>query len=505
MPIYISFKAGKMSIKFGIVTLVVLLLFYSCNIKVSRWYMLKDEEQKVNIILSFDGDSIFKYSAYSYGYLYQYSSGSYLRKGNTLILKSNQKSLCDTVRIESSKIPENNYILINFRYLRIKKDAPSSLQIRYSNSMVDTSFFALFSPLILFDNNSDSSILHENLIGGNAFRIESTKQKAIITLRAVNNDFTHGGKGDKFSFSLDSSANVFNIWLYSKQYDSLDNYRFLDNEVWQLKGKRILDTKTNDEFVKTKKLPYRFREHDYTNPDVPDLLNYPEFNVRDSLGRKQGVWKTVPDSLPNFRYNTLRFKDVVDKRKYLANNDSTTGSITLYETYIDDKLVGPFKGLYSNSSIAFRGEYRNNRVDGKYFEYSSNGEISFFANYNMGMLQGKCVEFGFFGVMEAEYTYENGILREEIIYECFGSKRDGFHNSVDEFLIPYINYIIKYDKKGRPYNGRVYAYDYQGKIERVFEYRKHKLYKEYSVIYDWEENCYEFVNEDRDYPWWWKH
>lgn len=90
MPIYISFKAGKMSIKFGIVTLLFLLLFYSCNIKVSRWYMLKDEEQKVNIILSFDGDSIFKYSAYSYGYLYQYSSGSYLRKGNTLILKSIQ-------------------------------------------------------------------------------------------------------------------------------------------------------------------------------------------------------------------------------------------------------------------------------------------------------------------------------------------------------------------------------------------------------------------------------
>jgi len=487
-----------------IIVIVLVTIFYSCERRIAGCYFKKQIVGISTLELKDDSTFILNRPLKNTNDCgEEWSSGRYSIKGNKLILTSGFSEIKDSLLVHATKKDYSGFMKMRFMPIRRKFEGLSFLL-----KIEDNIIFTAPDSILLFDKNISASVLSEykffsamNLFykdGIEAYEVSKIPLKTIIL-------FYNIGESPTYSLALDSSFNDFTIYFYNKLFDSLERYRYFKNEVWQLKGKRILDTKTNDEFVKTKKLPYRFREHDYTNPDVPDLLNYPEFNVRDSLGRKQGVWKTVPDSLPNFRYNTLRFKDVVDKRKYLANNDSTIGSITLYETYINDKLVGPFKGLYSNSSIAFRGEYRNNRVDGKYFEYSSNGEISFFANYNMGMLQGKCVEFGFFGVMEAEYTYENGILREEIIYECFGSKRDGFHNSVDEFLIPYINYIIKYDKKGRPYNGRVYAYDYQGKIERVFEYRKHKLYKEYSVIYDWEENCYEFVNEDRDYPWWWKH
>lgn len=494
------FKVVSAGIKCWTFAIFMLLILTSCEKRsISRWYVYNDKNHdRFFKIISFDSDSTFNYKTFGYGILYDYSSGSYHREGSSIVLESKHLAIDDSILVESSLVRSQGYILINFSYLRSEINQSKSLMVKFNNSLIDTTFCSLFSPLVLFDNYTDVNFLKDNLVGCNAFWIGNTRQKATITL-------INGNK--MFPISIDTIANVYNIKMYSEQYDSLTNYRFFNNEKWKLKGNRLFDPRAGIFFTKRDSLSYYLRNLMNMDIKAPTVLITNGINQLDSLGRRQGIWKTVPDSLPNFGYNLFNLYDQgqhVDKHRMVSNNDSLWGLITLYETYIDGKRNGIFKGLRNNINLDFFGEYKNDKLEGKFYSLDVYGNVSYFLNFRRGILHGKSIYNTMYN--KREVLYENGILRELILFDTISLKRNGGEiNMPYSKPIEYVSMVIKCDRKGRPYNGRVYGFDYRGKVNKVVIFRNHKIVKLYDVFFNWKLNKYEFINEDLEYPWWWKH
>jgi len=236
---------------------------------------------------------------------------------------------------------------------------------------------------------------------------------------------------------------------------------------------------------------------------IPFLCEGQEYNKLDSLGRKQGVWVSIPDSIHDYKNNSY-YNNHICNRIDLGYDSSDQRQIHVYETYVDNRLEGPISGLLADSTLVFRGRYKGGYPDDWFYEYTNSGIYAYVWHYDMGKL------YGFFlvysnGNLSRSYLYKRGVKREEIVYEILTLNESNALFKIPTVTRVFETGIIKYNKRGQPYDGRVYYRDFKGKICRVVEYKNHKVFKEYQVGYNWETEQYEFLDSDLKYPESWEH
>jgi antitoxin component YwqK of YwqJK toxin-antitoxin module len=226
-----------------------------------------------------------------------------------------------------------------------------------------------------------------------------------------------------------------------------------------------------------------------------------KFNRYNSFGQKEGIWISIPDSLSIFSYGRI----IVNRIGFWTNlgYDSTDSrQIVLYETFVNGKREGPFKGELLDSTLVLCGSYHDNLLEGFYYKFKKDGELYVVDNRHNGTLQGKSITY-YEGNPWQEYTYEKGILKEEIWYEYlyYGGKKD--------LTFTYKKVAYPYDEMGRPKNGKIFSYRPDGRIFMVSVFRNHKEYRSYFVSFDFERGRYDGLDDiyssarDLWYPWWW--
>lgn len=226
-----------------------------------------------------------------------------------------------------------------------------------------------------------------------------------------------------------------------------------------------------------------------------------EFNRYNSFGQKEGIWISIPDSLSLFSYG----RSIVNRIGFWTNlgYDSTDiRKIVLYETFVNGKREGPFKGELSDSTLVLCGFYHDNLLEGFYYKFKKDGELYNVYNFHNGLVQGKDI-FYYERCPWYEVTYEKGIIKEEIRYEYlyYGGKKD--------LTFTYKKVAYPYDEMGRPKNGKVFSYEPDGRIFMVSVFRNHKKHRCYFVSFDYERGRYDGLDDiyssarDLWYPWWW--
>lgn len=166
-----------------------------------------------------------------------------------------------------------------------------------------------------------------------------------------------------------------------------------------------------------------------------------QVNSFDSLGRKQGLWITYPDSI----FNPLSGKYVEKKELFIAlirqcQNDQTLNyekSIKITEMYLEGQKHGPIKAEL-DTFIIYTGQFKYDKAQDIFYVYGyDNGildckpRLNFMCSYLDGKLHGPKVQFGLYHdeniksivpFIHKIVFYRNGKLSHKVYLNFWGRK-----------------------------------------------------------------------------------
>jgi len=235
----------KSIIKNGIIILSTALLFSNCGRKITGCYSYKDIGRQFTLILNEDSTFVYNYGHWELGVV-EYSFGHYLINNNSLILNSEFSKVIDSLLIMPSKLDYKGYMEFVFHTIRAGRNNDYYLEIDDS-----TFFYSCSDTIILFDSAIDKSILKKYILNISAFEIHKALLPETIKLVTPNREM--------YTIPVDTTADKYDIFYYSSYDDSLNNYRFLENEKWKIHKRRIYEPKRKLIFMKTKKCPDYFQ------------------------------------------------------------------------------------------------------------------------------------------------------------------------------------------------------------------------------------------------------
>lgn len=252
----------KSIVRNGILILLITILFSNCGKKTTGCYSFKDIGRQFTLILNEDSTFVYNYGHWELGVV-EYSFGHYLINNNNLILNSEFSKVIDSLLVIPSKLDYKGYMEFVFHTIRAEDDGAIFLIINDSTVHLPTS-----DTVIIYDSTIDRSILKKYLLGHNAFEIHEVLLLKTIELVTPNREI--------YTIPIDTTANKYDIFYYSSYDDSLNNYRFLENEKWKIHKRRIYEPKRKLIFLKTKKCPDYFQ---------------PVYEKRFHLGRHKSLKK----------------------------------------------------------------------------------------------------------------------------------------------------------------------------------------------------------------------
>jgi len=223
--------------------LLIIGLFCSCDRKITGCYSSNRFFKTITLGLSVD--SCFSYNSTGYEIAGTFSNGRYFVDSNHLILNTTIPKITDSIQIISTYMNFNGFKKMIIHYIRSCEREPHGVMMRVKNSLIDTLFYTLCDTIILFDKNIDESILKKYVIGIEAFDIKDIHTNSSALFITDNKEYP---------MIIDTSADNYNISLYSSRYDSLRKFRFFKDERWKIKRNRIFDPMTGDVFKKNKKI-----------------------------------------------------------------------------------------------------------------------------------------------------------------------------------------------------------------------------------------------------------
>ncbi|HCT84473.1 MAG TPA: hypothetical protein DF296_04650 [Candidatus Margulisbacteria bacterium] len=235
----------KPIIKNGILILLIAILFSNCGRKTTGCYSFKDIGRQFTLILNEDSTFVYNYGHWELGVV-EYSFGHYLIDNEKLILNSVFTKVIDSLLIVPSKLNYKGFI--EFILHPLRGDRYGSIYLEIDDSTV---FYPAFDTIILFDSTIDKSILKKYILNINAFEIHKALLPETIKLVTTNREI--------YTIPIDTTADKYDIFYYSFYDDSLNNYRFLENEKWKIHKRRIYEPKRKLIFMKTKKCPDYFQ------------------------------------------------------------------------------------------------------------------------------------------------------------------------------------------------------------------------------------------------------
>lgn len=106
-----------------------------------------------------------------------------------------------------------------------------------------------------------------------------------------------------------------------------------------------------------------------------------ERNVRDELGRKQGVWK--------YYYNT--------------------GEIRMEINYTNNLIEGVYKDYYSGGKVKEECNFIGGKRDGEYKKYFISGQIALEGKYYLGKKDEKWIGYFEDGQIKREFEFKRGV------------------------------------------------------------------------------------------------
>jgi antitoxin component YwqK of YwqJK toxin-antitoxin module len=118
---------------------------------------------------------------------------------------------------------------------------------------------------------------------------------------------------------------------------------------------------------------------------TPLVAQNKDYNKRDSLGRRQGIW-----------YFIMHEKD----KKYLD----------AMSTYKDDRQNGRRIEYYENGNVRSNHWFINDTIDGHREVFREDGTLFQIENYKMGRLHGVKQYFDFRGKINGDQEYQDGML-----------------------------------------------------------------------------------------------
>lgn len=234
-----------------------------------------------------------------------------------------------------------------------------------------------------------------------------------------------------------------------------------------------------------------------------------EINNIDSLGRRQGSWKNIPEKY----YDFLEGEEKLNKFKiirYLNENDwlqqdTIFGNIVEEYNYENDTLNGVFYQRFNDSLILTKGNYKKGKLDGKlkyynikvYYSYNQqcklqpclpiyeciyskgkrNGlyylrglidEIEEIGIFLDNELVGPNISYGFYSAKDTVYSWINGI-------ELYDNNKN--INVIYRFYSNNALKMIITLKKGR-FN-KIKYFDYHGYLIREEKWNKSRYIKTY--------------------------
>jgi antitoxin component YwqK of YwqJK toxin-antitoxin module len=144
-------------------------------------------------------------------------------------------------------------------------------------------------------------------------------------------------------------------------------------------------------------------------------------NVRDELGRKQGLWKYYSFSR-NLMYEVTFLNDV--KHGPCIRHSPATGIVTEESNYFNGRRDGDYKKYNYNGTLIAEGQYTDGRRTGSWATYFPvNGEKRSEGSYDQGKQDGAWRYYSSKGKLTAEGEYKGG-LREGtwVFYSGDGSQ-----------------------------------------------------------------------------------
>jgi len=137
-------------------------------------------------------------------------------------------------------------------------------------------------------------------------------------------------------------------------------------------------------------------------------------NIRDDLGRKQGMWKIINiDNEPNYIAEIVYYKD--DLRDGLCTLFYPNGNIRSESYYLRDTLNGPSKEYYEYGYLYRTQNFTMGKVNGivRYFDYG--GNLKEEMEYKDGLADGVYKRYYRSGRLMSESIFlgeiENGIRK----------------------------------------------------------------------------------------------
>lgn len=137
-------------------------------------------------------------------------------------------------------------------------------------------------------------------------------------------------------------------------------------------------------------------------------------NVRDELGRKQGLWKYY--STERILLNEITFLNDV-KHGLSIRHNSSTGIVTEEANYFNGKRDGEYKRYNYLGTLITEGQYLSGRREGAWTTYYVvNGEKRTGGSYSAGQKEGIWSYYSAKGKVKAEGEYKSGLRDGTWVY-----------------------------------------------------------------------------------------
>lgn len=119
------------------------------------------------------------------------------------------------------------------------------------------------------------------------------------------------------------------------------------------------------------------------------------------------VFEKLPDASTRITGATVN-----GKKQGLWINYDDSGSVSSYDTYVNDSLTGESIGFFSDATISSKGVLKNGQREGEWILYYDNGKIAEKGSYHIGNKVGVW-----------EYYIEDGKLDKIIEYDKDGKQK----------------------------------------------------------------------------------
>lgn len=226
---------------------------------------------------------------------------------------------------------------------------------------------------------------------------------------------------------------------------------------------------------------------------IPDSIYC--FTRNRILQNKVGVYNELG-------YDTNDNRNVLVSFNYSFKKPSFQDSIVLFD----------ITGSLDDSTLIFichsTHEWPLNRLDEEiyyYYEFDTLGSLAYSTFYSKKKRS-----------YNRETFYEKGHPLREILYQDYKASleiryaryvipplKKNFTNNPDSIVYFQTAKII-YNAKGKPKNGKVYYYDFFGKVCQVDIYRRNRLVKSLKVCHDDDNSLFWFCETGEPYPRRWK-